>query len=142
MPFKARASEAVSLFCRLNINTKRNLPVRAGEMGLLIYIVKTPEPVTSIMAADFFCVSRPMVSNMVKVLERSGFIARTPSPHDGRCFILTPSRKAIDLVEGMYSEYFRMMELLENRMGSDEFRQFIMLMEHANDIMKGERTDE
>ena len=34
------AMEQVSLFCRLNMNTRRNLPIRSSEMGMLIYLVK------------------------------------------------------------------------------------------------------
>ena len=37
------SSKQVSLFCRLNLNTRRDLPIRSSEMGMLIYLVKTDE---------------------------------------------------------------------------------------------------
>lgn len=39
-----KGAEVVSLFCRINMNAKRSLPIRASEMGLLILIVKSAEP--------------------------------------------------------------------------------------------------
>lgn len=35
---KIDAAETVSLFCRLNLNGKKELPVRSSEMGLLILL--------------------------------------------------------------------------------------------------------
>ena len=42
------------MFCRINMNTKRDMPVRAGEMGMLIYIVKSFKLQSPIRIADFF----------------------------------------------------------------------------------------
>lgn len=35
-----RAAEQIALFCRININMKKELPIRSSEMGILIYLVK------------------------------------------------------------------------------------------------------
>lgn len=36
-----KGAEEVTLFCRINMNIKRELPIRASEMGMLIYLVKS-----------------------------------------------------------------------------------------------------
>lgn len=47
------ATEQVSLFCRLSINKKRNLPIRASERGLLIYLCKSEGEKTPMSVAHF-----------------------------------------------------------------------------------------
>lgn len=69
---KIDAAETVSLFCRLNLNGKKELPVRSSEMGLLILLVTSKEKITPKAAADFFGVSKPMVASMVKSLTLGG----------------------------------------------------------------------
>ena len=133
-----KGAEAVSLFCRLNINIKRDLPVRSSEMGLLILVVKSESPVTSIMAADFFKVSKPMIAAMVASLVKKGYLEKTPSENDKRSYILRPTKKAALLVEEAYQEYFRVMELLRAKMGSD-FKKLIPLLEQANEILLDEK---
>ncbi|EUJ32435.1 MarR family transcriptional regulator [Listeria floridensis FSL S10-1187] len=49
-----KASEQISLFCRMNNQIKPNLPIRASEMGMLIYLVKTDEEKTPLGVANFF----------------------------------------------------------------------------------------
>ena len=56
-----RSSEQISLFCRLNIHAKRELPIRSSEMGMLIYLVKTEEEKTPNAVARFFKVDRKSV---------------------------------------------------------------------------------
>lgn len=126
-----KGAEAVSLFCRLNINTKRDLPVRSSEMGLLILIVKSQAPVTSIMAADFFKVSKPMIATMVAALFKKGYLKKMPSADDKRSYILRATDKAVLLVEEAYQEYFRVMELLSAKMGKD-YETLVELLDQAN----------
>lgn len=135
-----KGAEAVSLFSRLNIHMKKNLPVRSSEMGLLIYVCKNAEPVTSVMAADFFKVKKPMVAAMVAVLVKKGYLEKIPSADDRRSYILRPTETATALVEEAYREYFRVMELLSQRMGGD-FETMIGLLERANEILLEERNN-
>lgn len=130
-----RGAEQVTLFCRLNMNTKRSLPIRASEMGMIIYLVKSKEPKTPIKIADFFKVTKPNVTAMIKSLEKSEYIIKKQSKLDKRSFVLEPTQKAIDLVEETYNEYFKTMELLNKKMGVDEYTQLIDLLEKANNIL-------
>lgn len=136
-----KGAEAVSLFCRLNIHTKKDLPVRASEMGLLILAVKNEAPVTPVMAADFFKVKKPMITAMVNQLTAQGYMAKTPSSEDRRSFTLTPTGKGAALVEQTYSEYLKTMELLRTRLGNDDYASLVSLIEKANLILWEDREN-
>ncbi|WP_099221982.1 MarR family winged helix-turn-helix transcriptional regulator [Listeria costaricensis] len=133
-------AEAVSLFCRLNINTKKNLPVRSGEMGLLIYICKTEVAVTSVMAADFFKVKKPLIAAQVASLSKAGYLEKVPSQTDKRSFILRPTSKAKTLVEETFTEYLSTMSHLATKLGND-FETLIILLDKANKILLEEREN-
>lgn len=129
-----KGAEAVSLFCRLNINMKKDLPIRSSEMGLLILAVKNEIPVTPVMAADFFKVKKPMITAMVNKLTSQGYVKKTPSTQDRRSFTLYPTLKGTKLVEETYCEYFKTMELLKSRLGG-EYDTLIALLNRANLIL-------
>ncbi len=137
-----RGAEVVSLFCRLHVNAKKNLPIRSSEMGLLILTVKNEMPVTPLMAADFFKVKKPMITTMIISLCKGGYLTKVPSKEDGRSFTLAPTEKAITLVENTYQEYFRTLELIRAGMGEEDFRKFISLTEKANGILLGDKENE
>jgi DNA-binding MarR family transcriptional regulator len=131
----AKGAEIISLFCRLNINRKRELPIRSSEMGLLIYVVKSDEAVTSSQAARFFNVSRPMVTTMVASLERKGYLTRGTREDSRRKFTLLPTDKAANLVDDTYSEYLKAMELLKSEMGEQKYESLLQLLDEANIIL-------
>jgi len=133
----SRSAEAVSMFCRLNINTKKNLPIRSSEMGMLILIVKTEHAVTPVMVAEFFKVSKPMVASMISNLTKAGYITKVPSTEDKRSFTLIPTEKAVSIVETTYSEYLKTMQLLADKLGYEKFTSLITLLEQANEILIG-----
>ena len=134
-------AETVSMFCRLNINTKKDLPIRSSEMGLLILICKSVDPVTPVMAADFFKVKKPMITTMVSNLLKHGYIEKILSTEDKRSFSLNPTEKARQLVNDTYSEYMKTMELLRHKLGSIEFSKLITLLEKANFILLEEKNN-
>ena len=135
---KIDAAETVSLFCRLNLNGKKELPVRSSEMGLLILLVTSKEKITPKAAADFFGVSKPIAS-MVKSLTLGGYIRKEAIEQDKRKYILIPEAKAVSLVEATRSEYVHTMTLLENGMGKQEFSELMRLLEKANAVLQLER---
>ncbi|MFT3951692.1 MAG: MarR family transcriptional regulator [Oscillospiraceae bacterium] len=130
-----KGAEAISLFCRINMNMKRDLPVRASEMGMLFLIVKSAQPQSPIKIAEFFKVTKPMVTAMTNSLVKKGYLIKTPSSTDRRSFTLQPTTKAVSLVEEAHNEYFRMMETLKRRMGCEKYDQLIALIELANSIL-------
>ena len=134
-----QGAEAISLFCRMNINVKRDLPIRASEMGLLIFLVKSENSVTSIQAAEFFGVSKPLIAVMLIYLDKKVFITRGAYENDRRRFTLLPTDKGVALVEKTYCEYYKMMEVLRNGMGSQDYSQLIELIGKANTVILEEK---
>lgn len=134
-----QGAEVISLFCRININTKRDLPIRASEMGLLIFLVKSEEPITSLQAAEFFRVSKPMVAAMVNSLEKKGYLTRGSYKNDRRRFTLLPTDKAVMLVEETWCKYYKTIEALQKGLGKEDFGHLIELIDRANAIILEER---
>lgn len=129
-------AEVASLFCRLYINTKKDLPIRSSHMGLLILTMKSQTPVTPIAAARFFKVKKPMITAMITSLEKNGYLEKRPSPTDGRSYLLVPTAKSISLVEETYSEYFKTINALYRGMGEKDYQHMITLLARANDILE------
>lgn len=136
-----KASEQISLFCRLNINAKKELPIRSSEMGMLIYLVKTDGEKTPNAVAGFFKVTKAMATNMATSLLKKGYIEKRQLETDKRSFGLIPTAKAIQLVGAAYAEYFRMMSVLEEKMGKEKFEELIHLLEMANGILLEEKSN-
>ena len=137
----ANGAETVSMFCRLNINTKKDLPVRSSEMGLLILVHKSDEPVTPVMAADFFKVRKPMSTTMVTNLVKHGYIEKIPSREDKRSYFLKLTEKADQLVDVTYTEYMKTIELLRQKLGDADFDQLVALLKKSNSILLEEKNN-
>ena len=100
-----KAAEEISLFCRLNIYSKKDLPIRSSEMGMLIYLCKTDGEKTPMGVANFFKVSKAMATNMVSSLSKKGYLVKQPAPTDRRSVLLVPTILAKKLVDSTYQEY-------------------------------------
>lgn len=136
-----KGAETVSMFCRLNINTKKDLPIRSSQMGLLILICKSENPVTPVMAADFFKVKKPMITAMVSSLLKYGYIEKVPSSEDKRSFLINPTKTGRQLVDDTFTEYIITMELLRKELGAKDFVNLITLLEKANSVLLEEKTN-
>jgi len=133
------SADAVSRFCRLQMNIKRDMPIRASEMGVLIYIQKSDVPATPLMISNFFGIAKPSVTNMINALVNKDFIMKIPSKEDKRSYSLEVTPKGHELVEYTYDEYLRILQLLEEKMGCQEFKLFIQLLQKANAVLSEER---
>lgn len=136
-----KGAEVISLFCRININTKKELPIRSSEMGLLIFLVKEQCEHTPLMISEFFKVTKPMVTAMVNSLTKKEYIIKIPSHIDKRSFILKPTEKAKLLVEETFHEYYKNMQALKERLGSKKFKNLTELLDEANKILLGEKEN-
>lgn len=129
------SADAIAMFCRLQMNVKRDIPIRASEMGVLIFTQKQEEPVTPLMISSFFKIAKPSVTAMVNALIKKEYLIKLPSATDGRSYTVTPTAKGIELVESTFKEYFKTMKLLKEKMGEQEFYMFIELIQKANNIL-------
>lgn len=129
------SADAIGMFCRLHMNTKRDLPIRPSEMGVLIYTQKQSDSVTPLMISQFFNIAKPSVSAMVKALTKNGYLTQSPSEMDKRSYTINITEKGKKLVETTFIEYFKSVELLKEKMGEAKFDQFIELIQTANRIL-------
>ena len=130
--------DAVSRFCRLQINKKMDIPIRASEMGALIYVQKSDAQVTPLMISNFFGIAKPSVTDMVNSLIKKDYLIKIPSKIDRRSYTLEVTEKGHELLESTFKEYLRTMELLEEKMGHNKFILFIQLLQEANKILSEE----
>ncbi len=131
-----KSADIIGMFCRLKMNIKHDMPVRSSEMGVLIYIQKEQGEVTPSMISDFFKIAKPSVTSMVSSLVKKGYLDKIMSDTDKRSYALRMTRKGNELLDSTFSEYYRTINELSERMGKKAFDQFIRLMQMANDIME------
>lgn len=135
------AADAISMFCRLNINIKKDIPIRSSHMGLLILVAKAESSITPVDAAKFFNVKKPMITAMVKSLETDGYITRQASTHDKRSYTISPTKKASKIVHETYNEYFKVITKLQKALGESDFLSFVSLLEKSNQVLSKEKTE-
>lgn len=133
------SADSVALFCRLQMNMKRELPIRPSEMGVLIFTQQHNLPVTPLMISNFFKITKPSVTTMINSLVKNKYLVKIPSQTDGRSYILSTTKLGSEIVAATYNEYFRTMELLKKEMGEDEFHNLISLIQKANIILSKEK---
>lgn len=131
----AKGADIISLFCRINIHTRHDLPVRSSEMGLLMFITHSAQPPTSADAVTFFKVSKPMVAGMVRSLESKGYLARGKSASANRRFTLLLTEKGKTLVTQTTEEYFKNMTVLLEGLGRQDFDTLLALLDRANTLL-------
>ena len=135
------AAEQIYLFCRLNIKSKKELPIRASEMGMLIYLCKTDGDKTPMGVANFFKVTKAMATNMVSSLSKKGYLEKQPAQEDRRSILLVPTPLAKQLVNSTYEEYYKTMKLLQDKMGAEQFSILTASLQKANQILLEEKEN-
>lgn len=133
------AAEEIGMFCRMQMYTKRELPIRSSEMGLLIFVSKQEEDVTPMKISQFFRIAKPSVTAMINELIKREYLVKVPSPTDGRSYSVGMTEKGKNLVISAGAEYFKEIALLEEKMGNEEFKILIQLIKKANNLLSEER---
>lgn len=133
--------DVISLFCRLNMNVKKDLPIRPSEMGLLILVATSQRPISPVDAAAYFNISKPMVTVMVRALTKEGYVQKQQSEHDKRSYFLLPTPKGRALAEETFDEYNLSVNALEKGLATDEFEALMGLLDKANHILMEEKNN-
>ncbi len=134
------SADAIGMFCRQHMHAKKDLPIRASEMGVLIFTHKQDARVTPLSISQFFKISKPSVTTMVNALLKGGYLSKEASETDKRSYTLGVTEKGRLLLEETFSSYIKTVALLRDRMGADDFQRFIALMNQANLILEEERA--
>ena len=103
-------------------------------MGMLIFIVRSVAPSIPIKIAEFFKVTKPMVTAMANSLVKKGYLTKCATPSDGRSYALFPTEKGTLLVDETYVEYCKTMEKLKTEMG-EKYDTLIELLDMANKVL-------
>lgn len=127
-----RPIEEINTFSRLNFSLGYDYPVKQAEFGILLYIYYSKEDVTPAMAAENWNISRPRITTLTNTLEKKGFLIKTKSKTDERSVILTCTNKARRLIKHGREDYYKVLDVLIEKMGKDKFDDFIDLLEEVN----------
>lgn len=130
------AAMQIALFCRLNMRRKASVPIHYNEIGVLIYIAVSEQPISPAMISSFFGITKPSATAILKTLDKKEYIERTPSKSDGRSYTITITLSGRQLIEKVYTEYTKAIELMHSHLGDENFAQLIDLINRANMILK------
>lgn len=131
-----RSADTIGMFCRLNMKVKRDLPIRASEMGVLIFTSKQDDEVTPLMISQFFKIAKPSVTSMIKPLLRLSYLEKTISMLDKRSYSLRITQKGKNLVNSTINDYYKSIDMMIEKMGLNEFNTLIELLNKANEILE------
>ena len=129
-------ADVVSRFCRYQLVTKRNLPIRSSEMGLLIFVSKQKYPMTPLDISEFFHIAKPTVSEMITHLTSTGYLIKAPSLVDRRSYSVEITPKGHELVETALTDYLKSMEFLKSGLQEQEYNELISLLRKANMLLE------
>lgn len=130
------ANAVLAIFSKTYMDLKKNLPIRPSEMGVLNIITKTEGPHTPVKIAELLGVSKPMITTHMTSLESKGYITKKPCSQDKRVYYVSPTDKALQLVEFARKDMNQTLNCLIDGLGQDNFNTLIDLVEKANHIMK------
>ena len=133
-----QGAKTMSRFCRLQMKKKMDIPIRASEMGVLIFVHEQKAPVTPIAISEAFKMKKPSVTAMVKALTKGNYLYKTPSKSDKRSYTLQTTSKGDALVKNTFDDYHETITRLKREMGKDRFKALLSLLEDANAILSEE----
>ncbi len=130
-----KGADTITMFCRMYMNIRRDLPVRPSEMGMLIMICRSSAPLSPNHIASFLRVTKPMVTSMVNSMVKRGYLEKRTSESDRRSCILIATPRAHELVAETCEEYYKILTMLQRRMGEQQYDQLITLLTQANEAL-------
>lgn len=133
-----RANAVLSVFSRRYMALKQGLPIRPSEMGVLNIVTGTPGPHTLVRLAEMLGVSKPMITAHIAVLEKKGYIRKTPCAQDKRVCHILPTAAGVALAAQAKAELDIHLEQLSRGLGREEFDMLVRLAEAASAILEQE----
>jgi DNA-binding MarR family transcriptional regulator len=115
---------------------KQDLPLRSSEMGVLIYLSKQTGDVTPLMVSEFLRVKKPSVTPLIQTLIKKGYVTKQRSQVDKRSYTLQVTERGSRLLEEVEADYLLSVSVLKEKLGDDQFNEWIRLTEKANTILE------
>jgi len=131
-----QSMDALGRFCRLKLAVKQDLPLRSSEMGVLIYLSKQTGDVTPLMVSEFLRVKKPSVTPLIQTLIKKGYVTKQQSKIDKRSYTLQVTERGFRLLEEVEADYLLSVSVLKEKLGDDQFNEWIRLTEKANTILE------
>ena len=135
-----RLAEAADLYVAVGRITR--LLRRAGDLGSLspgsAAALATLVRMGPMRLSDLAAVERvtaPTMSRIVTVLEKSGYVARSPDPIDGRAQVLSATGPATDLVNGLTSARIQRFAAALDNLEDDERRLLTTTLTKVVDLL-------
>ena len=131
-----QSMDILGRFCRLKLAVKQDLPLRSSEMGVLIYLSKQTSDVTPLMVSEFLRVKKPSVTPLIQTLIKKGYVTKQRSQVDKRSYTLQVTERGSRLLEEVEADYLSSVLVLKEKLGDDQFNEWIRLTEKANTILE------
>lgn len=125
------AAQVIAEFCRKFNEVRAGLPIRNSEMNVLKIICTVAGPHTSVQLADALGVTKPMITTLINSMVDSGYVARVPSPEDGRSFYVMPTKKGRNLMGELQQKTDKFLLQIKSKIGEADFEMFIGLIERV-----------
>lgn len=120
-------------FCRMYSKIGAGLSIRNSEMNVLRIVCTKAGPHTPVQLSDMLGVSKPMVTMLINSLISQGFVAKVPSPEDGRSFYVMPTKRGRALFDKAQMEIDGFLGQIKSRLGRADFDNLIALIQRAID---------
>lgn len=127
-------------FSRDYMATKKYLPIRPSEMGVLNILTQCEDDFTPMKLAEKLGVSKPMVTAHINVLLKKGYVRKEASHDDKRSFFVRPTEKAIALADEAEAKQTEYIKAIEERLGEKDFAALTELLDKAQGVL-GEMID-
>lgn len=131
-----QSMDILGRFCRLKLAVKQDLPLRSSEMGVLIYLSKQTSDVTPLMVSEFLRVKKPSVTPLIQTLIKKDYVTKQRSQVDKRSYTLQVTERGFRLLEEVEADYLSSVLMLKEKLGDDQFNEWIRLTEQANTILE------
>ena len=124
-------------FCRNYLRRFDGLPIRGSEFKVLGIVCCATGACVPVELAHQLGVSRPMITMCLATLERGGFVARVPSPADGRSVYIVPTKRGKDLVNKYNETRQKYLYAMIEKIGVEKFEELVKLLGQLNGVAIG-----
>lgn len=104
-------------------------------IALHFMLAHTTTGITAGMLGKHLGLSASATSQLIKSLEEKGLVSRAMGKTDSRKVVLTLTDRGADLTEAAHKELFRLMNIFIDRVGHDEIRETIRLIEKIQTVL-------
>ena len=103
---------------------RRALTISKGEFGLMMFLAEQTDGVTSSMIQEAMRIGAGGVANLLKSLEKKGYVSKTRDQEDRRANCVTLTEEGRGVLKERYEQVRRAAALYMTQIGLEESRSF------------------